>query len=145
MGSMSTVFKPYTYPRPNMAVQAGTAVKIVGLQSPAGQALNGRTGVAQHCLVGPDGEFRWSVAIDIDGDGEEVTSKSISIRNLRYDMSRKSLYILFHGRTDPSIPSPDLVACGTMYDDEPAVMVFDFPTRPRFDIAPDIEAGNVRA
>jgi len=69
-------FIPYDYPFPNMLVQEGSKVHIDGLESVAGQKINGATGTALRFFpeIG-----RWSVQLD---DDDTKTIYKIHITNL---------------------------------------------------------------
>jgi hypothetical protein len=107
---------PFTFPLPNMMVQAGREVHMKDLTSDAGQSLNGKKGKA---LMFHMENGRWSIEL------EDGTHKSFRIQNLEF---RGDVLICFTCQR-----GLDLVGAGTMAG-EPALMIFDNPRRPGFNL-----------
>lgn len=151
MSTNDEAFYPYSFPLPNMLVQAEKGVSIHGLESEAGRALNGKRGTAKefHPHTG-----RWSVEVDnevVDGsnNNNSTTKKKlvkIQIKNLKryFSDDEEELRFCMVPRENPgwmegSDQGRVLVVAGTM-GGHPALCVYDDFSRPGFDREAFVEA-----
>lgn len=130
MSDVPDDFLPYAYPQPNMMVQEGSKVCIIGLKSDAGQKLNETTGTALRFFP-QDG--RWAVNLDNNGG-----TFKIHITNLVLHMNRGApAPICVCLRSNPCWASSTengrvLVRAGTM-GGVPALCIYDNFNHPSFD------------
>lgn len=106
-------FIPNQYPKPNMLIDEGMTVKIKGLQSEAGKALNGKLAVAKKLLFRGD-EARWTVTLQDKTDYEATKPVAIKIQNL--EAFRPEFKVIFMSAHHPSGLGggncPDLIIAG---------------------------------